>query len=54
MSVANAVIFTALTAIVFAALGWAQFGFVVDAAVPATVAAAFLALGAWSFSRIQV
>jgi ABC-2 type transport system permease protein len=34
--------------------GLSQFGFAVDAAVLAIVASAFLALGAWSFSRIQV
>jgi len=36
------------------ALTLSQFGFAVDAAVLAIVASAFLALGAWSFSRIQV
>jgi len=37
-----------------ALIGLSQFGFVVDATVLAVVASAFLGLGAWSFSRIQV
>ena len=37
-----------------ALIGLSQFGFVTDAAVLGVVAAAFLVLGAWSFSRIQV
>jgi len=37
-----------------ALIGVSQFGFVTDAAVLGVVAAAFLVLGAWSFSRIQV
>jgi len=35
-------------------IGLSQFGFATDAAVLAVVAAAFLALGARSFSRIQI
>jgi ABC-2 type transport system permease protein len=37
-----------------ALIGLSQFGFATDAAVLTVVAAAFLVLGAWSFSRIQV
>jgi ABC-2 type transport system permease protein len=37
-----------------ALIGLSQFGFVTDASVLAVVASAFLLLGAWSFSRIQV
>jgi ABC-2 type transport system permease protein len=37
-----------------ALIGLSQFGFVTDASVLAVVATAFLLLGAWSFSRIQV
>ncbi len=37
-----------------ALIGVSQFGFVTDAAVLGVVASAFLVLGAWSFSRIQV
>lgn len=37
-----------------ALIGLSQFGFAVDATVLTAVGTAFLALGAWSFSRIQV
>ena len=37
-----------------ALIGLSQFGFATDAAVLTVVASAFLVLGAWSFSRIQV
>jgi ABC-2 type transport system permease protein len=37
-----------------ALIGFAQFGMVTDAVVLATVAAVFLGLGAWSFSKIQI
>jgi ABC-2 type transport system permease protein len=37
-----------------ALIGVSQFGFVTDVAVLGVVASAFLVLGAWSFSRIQV
>ena len=37
-----------------ALIGVSQFGFVTDVAVLVAVATAFLGLGAWSFSRIQV
>jgi ABC-2 type transport system permease protein len=37
-----------------ALIGISQFGFATDAAVLGVVASAFLVLGAWSFSRIQV
>jgi ABC-2 type transport system permease protein len=37
-----------------ALIGIAQFGMITDAVVLAVVAAAFLSLGAWSFSRIQI
>jgi ABC-2 type transport system permease protein len=37
-----------------ALIGFAQFGMVVDAAILAVIAAAFLGIGAWSFSRIQI
>jgi ABC-2 type transport system permease protein len=37
-----------------ALIGLSEFGFVTDASVLAVVATAFLLLGAWSFSRIQV
>jgi ABC-2 type transport system permease protein len=37
-----------------ALIGVAQFGMVTDAVVLTVVAAVFLGLGAWSFSRIQI
>jgi ABC-2 type transport system permease protein len=37
-----------------ALIGSAQFGMATDATVLATIAAVFLGLGAWSFSRIQI